>query len=152
MSFYRDTIRTARKEHKCWVCHGVIKAGEKYHDKAGNSANDENEIFSGKECMACQPIIQEFLDSDHHDSYEGYCDEYIQEWWHDVMCYECKHRYLPCSPDERCKEHFPKGAESVYECEERSKDGKCKTGDTCDDMTHYCRCEKFESGSGVEIV
>ena len=144
MGFYRDTIRTARKEHKCDICHGIIKAGDKYHDKACNAANDENNVYWGKECMACQPVIKEFVQSDWYDSCEGYCDEYIQEWWRDVKCCDCKHYYLPCKPDEGCKEFFPVGAESYKECKERTKHGTCKAGDTCDDMTHYCRCEKFE--------
>jgi len=88
--------------------------GEKYHDKACNSANDENNICWGRECMACQPVIEEYCKSDCYDSCEGYCDEYIQEWWRDVKCYTCK------------------------------------AGDTCDDMTHYCRCEKFELESEVD--
>jgi hypothetical protein len=142
VSFYRDTIRTARKEHKCGLCHGTINIGEKYHDKAGNSAVDENVVYSEKECEACQPVIDEFMSSSMAD--EGYCDEYIQEWWSNEKCWECIHHYLPCEPNEWCKDFFPVGAESVNECKERSKYGTCKVGDTCDDMTHYCRCEKYE--------
>jgi hypothetical protein len=33
--------------------------------------------------------------------------------------------------------------ESALECPERTEYGTCKAGDTCDDMTHYCRCENF---------
>lgn len=152
MGFYRDTIRTARKDHKCSLCHGKISKGEKYHDKAGNAANDPDEIYFVKECEACQPVIAEFIKSDQYDSSEGYCDEYIQEWWNDVMCYDCKHRCLPCEPNEWCKEHFSVGVESAYECKERSKHGTCKAGDICEDMTHYCRCDKYESESEVEKV
>lgn len=139
MSFYRDIIRTARKESKCAVCHGKIMPGEQYHDKAGNCVNDESEIYWGRECMACQPIIREFMQSDNSD--EGYCDEYIQEWWHNVMCYDCKHRWLLCMPDENCKKDFQF---EDGKCPEKTKYGTCNAGDTCDDMTHYCRCEKYE--------
>ena len=135
MSFYRDTIRTARKVHKCSLCHGVIQKGEKYHDKAGN-AIDESNVYSAKECEACQLVIQEYVESGAYDSSEGYCDEYIQEWWRDVKCYNCKHEYLPCQPDCNCNE--PEG------CTDRTKHGTCAAGDTCDEMTHYCRCEKLE--------
>ena len=93
MSFYRDTIRTARKEHKCDLCHGIIKIGDKYHDRAGNSANDESCIYWAKECEACQPVIKDFVESSSYDSSEGYCDEYIQEWWREEKCRECNYRF-----------------------------------------------------------
>lgn len=99
MSFYRDTIRVARKEHKCDICKGVIKKGEKYHEKAG--LNYEGEFFHCKECESCQPVIAEFCQSDYAD--DGYCGEWIQEWWRDVKCYNCQHRFPPCDPDEQCK-------------------------------------------------
>jgi hypothetical protein len=133
MSFYRDTVRTARKEHKCGLCGAIIKKGEKYHDKAGNELGD---IFYVKECEKCQPVIDEFCSSDHYERSEGYCEEWIQEWWRDVKCYECKHRYPICEPDKSCGD--PKT------CDEINKYGQCTGGDTCDKMTHYCRCEKFE--------
>jgi hypothetical protein len=44
---------------------------------------------------------------------------------------------LPCKPDKNC---FP----PFEQCIERTKYGTCRAGDTCDEMTHYCRCEKFE--------
>jgi hypothetical protein len=145
MSFYRDIVRTARKEHKCDLCHGVIHKGEKYHDKAGNSANDESVIYSANECEACQPVITEFMKSSYAD--EGYCDEWMHEWWRDEKCYDCKSRFLPCQPDEGCKKDFQREDDS---CPERTKYGTCKAGDTCDDMTHYCRCEKFEGANAVK--
>ena len=144
MSFYRDTVRKARKEHRCDMCHGIIKAGEKYHDKAGNAANDENEVCWGRECMACQPVIEEYINSDMYDNCEGYCDEYIQEWWQNVKCYDCKHRYLPCKLYDGC-DCMKNGI-----CTEKTKYGTCGADDTCDEMTHFCRCEKYESGSEVE--
>jgi hypothetical protein len=78
------------------------------------------------------------MKSDHFDRY--CCDEYIQEWWQEVKCPECVNYYLPCEPDEGCKKDFikPDGT-----CPEKTKYNTCTAGDTCDDMTHYCRCEKF---------
>jgi hypothetical protein len=137
MSFYRDTIRKARKEHKCDICHGSIHIGDKYHDKAG--INYDNEFFCGKECEACQPVIGEFMKSDCAD--EGYCDEYIADWWINEKCYICKHRFLPCEPNDcDCASIYMDGGQ----CDELTPYGTCKAGDTCDDMTHYCRCERFE--------
>lgn len=129
MSFYRDTVRTARREHKCELCGAVIQKGEKYHDKAGN----DPDMWDSKECEKCQPVLDEFANSEHYDRSEGYCDEWIQEWWRDYKCDTCKNRLLPCDPD---------GCDSVSECG-NYKDGKCEDA-FCDDMTHYCRCEKFE--------
>lgn len=112
--FYRDTTRTARKEHKCGICNGVISKGEKYHDKVGKY---EGVFWSSKECEACQPVIAEFCRTDYAD--DEYCGGWIREWWRNEKCPACK-RYT------------------------------CKAGDTCDDMTHYCRCEKFEFTSEAE--
>lgn len=130
MSFYRDTVRTARKEHKCFLCQGTIKIGESYHDKAG--INYDNDLFYGKECESCQPVINEFMQSDYGD--EGYNEEWINEWWHDVKCYDCKNRWPLCKPGPEC---------DAPGCSDY-KDGRCLGGDTCDEMTHFCRCENYE--------
>lgn len=137
MSFYRDTARKSRKERKCDICHGVIKVGEMYHDKAG--INQDSDFFTSKECEPCQSVIAEFLSDRSND--EGYCDDWINDWWRDVKCYDCKYYYPPCKPDETCKD--------LENCKYKTKYNTCKDGDTCDEMTHYCRCEKFEL-EGVE--
>ena len=137
MSFHRDNIRKARKEHKCDICNANIKTGENYHDKAGNCIH-ENMIYTSKECVECQPIIDEFCNSDSYERNEGYCDEWILEWWRDEKCHDCKHHYLPCV-NNNCIDFFRSGG-----CDEKTKYGTCKAGDTCDDMTHYCRCTKFK--------
>ena len=134
MGFYRDTIRKARKEHKCNVCHGIIRVGEKYHDKAGK----HDDLWYSQECDACQPVITEFMASNYGD--EGYCDEYIQEWWRYVACYGCKHYWPICKPDSHC---HPLSCGNLT-------NGRCLGGDTCDEMTHYCRCEKYESREPVK--
>ena len=146
MSFYRDTVRTARKEHKCCLCNGTIKVGEKYHDKAGNAGNDDNLIYYGKECELCQPVIKEFFKSGAGE--EGYCDDYIQEWWQDEKCPECKKRYYKCEPDQDCS--FRIIEENII-CSDRTEYGTCSAGDNCTDMTHYRRCENFDpiKNSGV---
>ncbi len=107
MSFCRETERTARKEHVCSLCGAAIKKGEKYIDHADNM-DDENYVCASKECMPCQPVKREFIKSDYAD--EGYCAEYLQEWWLDIKCYDCTHK-----------------------------------SDECCEMTHPCRCEKYES-------
>ena len=137
MSFYRDSVRTAKKEHKCDLYESVIIIGEKYHNKAGFDQCYSDEVWSSKECLECQPVITEFLDSNHSD--EGYCGEFMNEWWRDEKCYDCQHRFLPCKPDNDCVDLIDEDGH----CEDYTPYGTCKAGDTCDDMTHYCRCEKF---------
>lgn len=133
MSFYRDTVRTARKEHKCELCGAIIQKGEKYHDKAGNEFGD---VVCSKECEKCQPVIDEYLNYEHTDRNEGYCADWIQEWWRDYKCDFCKNVLQECDPDE-CD------CDSLAECG-GYKNGKCTELEHCDEMTHYCRCEKFE--------
>lgn len=141
MSFYRDTVRTARKEHKCNLCGAIIRKCEEYHDKAGNEFGD---IFYAKECEKCQPVLDEFCSSDHYDRSEGYCEEWIQSWWMDEKCFACKHRYPVCKPDASCGDRKT--------CSEINKYDRCTGGDTCDEMTHYCRCEKFEVDDDQRIA
>ena len=66
MSFYRDTVRTARKEHKCDLCGVTIQKGEKYHDKAGN----DPDMWGSKECDKCQSVLDDFCSSDYYDRSE----------------------------------------------------------------------------------
>lgn len=136
MSFYRDTVRTARKEHKCDLCGVTIQKGEKYHDKAGN----DPDMWGSKECDKCQSVLDDFCSSDYYDRSEGYCAEWVQEWWRDYKCPDCKHEYPECKPDNDCECSDPK------DCDVLDGYGRCQGGDSCDEMTHYCRCEKFEVG------
>jgi len=127
MSFYRDEIRTARKDHKCDLCHGKIEIGEKYHNKAGN---DGSMIWDSKECEKCQSVKDEFYKETGGD--DGYCDDFIRYWWREEKCHKCKDYWPECNPNHTCKE--------PCDCKEN---GKCTGGDYCDKMTHYCRCENF---------
>ncbi|MBC3798485.1 hypothetical protein [Acetobacterium tundrae] len=130
MSFYRDTVRTARKEHKCELCGAIIQKGEKYHDKAGNELGD---IGYTKECEKCQPVLEEFCNSEYYERGEGYTEDWIQEWWIDYKCDICKYKYQLCEPDGVCEN----------KCLRKNVTGTCEYN-TCDEMTHYCRCENFE--------
>jgi hypothetical protein len=139
MSFQNVATRKANKEHKCDICNKTIKKGEKYRRATGRN-EDYDGFYDCIECMDCQPIIQEYCDSTSYDRSEGYCDEYIQEWWLNEKCYECKHRYLPCEQLEGIG--CPTG--DVKNCDYRTKYGTCNGGDTCDEMTRYSWCEKYE--------
>lgn len=137
MSFYNHRTQKANKDHTCGICNKTIKIGEQYIRKTGKS--DEYGFYDCAECIECQDVINEYCSSKAYDG-EGYCDEYIQEWWRDVKCYDCKHRYLPCEKvkDAGC----PTG--DVKKCEYYTKYGTCEGGDTCDEMTRYSWCEKYE--------
>lgn len=137
MTFQRVTIRTAKKEHKCGICQKKIQPGEKYREYAGKYDGD---FYYGKECEPCQAIIIEYMESSYYDN-EGYNEDNIYEWWRDVKCYDCQHRFLPCAPDDGCAKEFikPDGT-----CPEKTKYGTCQAGDYCEEMTRYCWCEKFK--------
>jgi len=90
MSFYRDTIRKARKQHECELCGVIIEKGETYHDKAGVEFDG---LWSSRECNKCRPIIIEFLNSEHWNNNEGYNEGLIREWWMDEKCDVCKCKY-----------------------------------------------------------
>ncbi|NDI85097.1 hypothetical protein [Undibacterium crateris] len=58
-SAYREVIRTARKEHKCCECRGVIQRGEKYHFHSGIW---DGETHSFKVCADCTELRQMVID------------------------------------------------------------------------------------------
>lgn len=141
MSFCRETERKARKQHKCSLCGAVIRVGETYLDHADNMI-DSATVYQGKECLPCQPVKKEFLSSSYAD--EGYNEENIREWWCDTKCWECENHYpVVCKPSQNCANTSPN------ECKWNRK-GKCTADESCDDMTHYCRCENFKQISRIE--
>jgi len=91
MSFYRDTIRKARKQHACELCGAIIKVGDEYHDKSSNEFGD---IFNTKECKECQPFLNEFVSSGAYDPDTGYNENTIHDWWIEEKCETCEHRLL----------------------------------------------------------
>ncbi len=102
MSFYRNTIRTARKEHVCSLCEGIIKKGEKYHDKAGNAVNCDA-IFWGKECQACQPVIAEFFEKGGMYADDGYNADLLADWWREYKCCNCANLDELCQMTHYCR-------------------------------------------------
>lgn len=140
LAFHVDTIKISLKDHKCNVCGCIIKHGEEHHEKYG--IDHDYQSFQNKECKSCQPVINEFCMTEY--AHEGYSGELISEWWKDEKCYTCRHYYLTCEPHESCKKYMPVGAESYKECTERTKYGTCMAVDTCNSMTHYCRCDQYE--------
>ncbi len=127
--FYSEKTITARKKHRCEVCGTTIEPGQKYVKKAGVHDGD---FWNTSECPECQPIIHEFCSTDYGD--DGYHGDYINEWWRDEKCPNCKKYYPPCEPDGSCP----------VDCGDRTKDGKCCAGDTCDEMTRFVWCEKYD--------
>lgn len=86
MSFFRETTRTARKEHWCDLCGKSILKGEKYTDHADNMM-DESQVCYLKQCDACEALVREFLKDDPSD---GYNADDMREWWNDRKCRDCK--------------------------------------------------------------
>lgn len=51
--FWSESIRTARKEHKCVECRKIIPKGEKYNILTGKW---DGEMSSYKMCLTCREI------------------------------------------------------------------------------------------------
>lgn len=75
-----DTIKSARKEHKCNLCEGIIKVGESY----SHQVNKENGApYTFKTHLKCGEIASKldmFADCDDgltaYDFYNNICEEY----------------------------------------------------------------------------
>ena len=121
----------ARKKHKCDCCCSDIKIGQEYIKKA---FIQDGMFTNWKECLPCQPVIDEYFD-DVHDEYNG---EEICAWWQEYKCPKCEN-YYPLCELEKCELYS-----SGKKCENLNKNGRCTACDWCSDLTHYCRCEKFK--------
>ena len=55
-SVFSDTVRKARREHKCCECRRAIKIGEQYHLSKGCWEGKWDEY---KTCMDCQDLREE---------------------------------------------------------------------------------------------
>ena len=60
-SVYSDTMRTARKEHKCCECHLKIRKGDKYHHAKGCWDGVWQEF---KTCESCDDLRHELRGTD----------------------------------------------------------------------------------------
>jgi len=52
-SFYRTRICTAKKQHRCCECGGIIFPGEKYEYVAAQWPNLHNDVCTYKTCERC---------------------------------------------------------------------------------------------------
>jgi hypothetical protein len=64
---YRETRRTARKEHRCSACHETIASGHSYHHVA---IVYEREAETVKRCERCQAIHLHLREVSRADPYE----------------------------------------------------------------------------------
>ena len=55
-SVFSDTIRRARKDHKCCECRRIIKSGERYHLSKGCW---EHKWYEFKTCTECDELREE---------------------------------------------------------------------------------------------
>ena len=87
LEFFNQSYRTARKEHKCSLCDGVIYIGEKYSRYAGKY---DGQMFDHKHHLLCLEIINQYCLWAEDNEYTN--DEVI-EWLQEKICYECEHSW-----------------------------------------------------------
>lgn len=61
---YRDTIRTARKAHRCDCCPATIQPGEKY---VSHFSITDGDAYSAKRCLPCQDVVRAIFDANDSD-------------------------------------------------------------------------------------
>ena len=128
MEFYRRTVPRSRTTHKCEGCGNPIEVGEKYSCESGKWDGD---FFARLMHLDCYEAMNDILDAQGDNEFTW---DSLAEWWRDEKCCECKHRYLPCKPDDRCP---------AKPCGIRTPQGGCKDNE-CDEMTHIFWCAKWE--------
>lgn len=87
LDFFNQSFPTARKEHKCSLCGGIVCIGEKYSRYSGKY---DGEMFDMKHHLMCREIICRFCDDT--DSCE-YTDDEVIDWVQERVCYECEHSW-----------------------------------------------------------
>ena len=102
--FYNEKQHTARKEHICEMCGGVIKVGEKYWNEVGKY---NGEFFSRALHDICHKMEREFCcEVDTEFSWDD-ITEYIQE----TYCTKCCHYFV-----NEDKEDYTECDTSIFEC------------------------------------
>ena len=84
--FYDEHQHTARKEHICEMCGGVINVGEKYWNEVGKY---EGEFFSRALHNICHQMEREFCSEVDCEFSWDEITEYIQE----TYCTKCPHHW-----------------------------------------------------------
>jgi len=74
-SIYSDTVRKARREHKCCECGQIIKIGDRYHLFKGCWEGRWGEY---KTCMECDEIKDEVLSLYRCDEVPAFGE--LREW------------------------------------------------------------------------
>ena len=96
----RQEMRTAKKQHVCDYCGGIIKKGEKY----SYGAYKDNIFFDWKSHERCNFIVNELWD--YIDPYDGVGEDDFQygcgDFCHDFVCPDCPQfdkEYKECNED-----------------------------------------------------
>lgn len=93
--FYREDHPTARKQHKCSLCYGEIKPGEKYaHIVCLCSGYD---IYDGKLHETCEDIQQRFMNANQDEEFD---EEWVLDDIAERVCYGCPEKEI-CEYDYR---------------------------------------------------
>lgn len=94
--FWRESKPKARKEHKCDLCGGAIKIGEKYIRSSGMY---DGYFYDNKHHVECNGFINKYCRA--HEDVE-YTADAIEDWIYDRVCADCIHEseyndgYTPC--------------------------------------------------------
>lgn len=90
MEFYSENCYTARKEHTCEMCGGIIHIGEKYYQESGKW---EGEFFSRSLHVHCHKMEREYcVEVDNEFTWDG-----IMDYIRDKYCNCCEH--ADCNED-----------------------------------------------------
>lgn len=85
--FYNFRYQTARKKHKCILCHKTINKGDKYFYEFGKS---DGYIYETKLCESCKEIYDAFANRNRGDLEDGYTMDDITEEIYDCACCDCE--------------------------------------------------------------
>ena len=86
VEFQRSETPVARKSHRCFLCHEIIKAGEKYYRFV---YKDSGDFGSEAYHLDCIGIVDRY--SRKYDP-AWYNPSNVLEWVEDVVCLDCEHR------------------------------------------------------------
>lgn len=84
MEFFNcRTVKSAKKEHSCHICKGIISIGDSYVKESGKY---RGEFFDRASHMVCHHYLRSMLD----DSGETeYSEDEVSEYIHETICSLC---------------------------------------------------------------
>lgn len=120
MAFSCETIRKARKEHRCESCGIAIPIGQYYRIWAGT--DDMNEVSSSKYCRFCSCLIYHFSDKSYYENTDIFDISEYDGLIKIINDNDGEPLYSSIFLKKGC-EYYPKFMEEIIEFN-RNKDGK----------------------------